>query len=565
MEMHILTVFSLLSCCELSVVLALSNNSTDLTSEIASSYQVLEISTDGHERRVTLNKISHETGKKPTNVLSSTRTTINLVNGSDDTTVRASSRQKYERTDQMDKYGKTKSFLREMHDEIRVKRRYRRQKRVTESDRNQTINELERVESMPKPVAQIQPTDSPSELTSIPEWGTSPVEDYEEDFTPFIPFNTRSKTPGVKNPFYPVTGESYGAYAVLCISILIFTVGILGNIAIMCIVCHNYYMRSISNSLLANLALWDFVILFFCLPLVIFHELTKDWLLGEFSCKIVPYIEVASLGVTTFTLCALCIDRFRAASNVQLYYEMIENCISTAAKLTVIWLGALLLALPELLIRQLVREEREPPEVIPCEHCVIRISTALPDTLYVLGLTYNSARLWWYFGCYFCLPTLFTIISSVVTARKIRKAERTSVRGNRKQIQLESQMNCIVVALAILYGFCIIPENISNIVSVYMATGVPQRTLDILHLVSQMMLFFKSAITPVLLLVLCRPFSKAFLDCCCCCFEECGPPKSSEPNSDDNDQDSTTELELSPYSTVVRRDPSTFPIAATHC
>ncbi|XP_073688188.1 prosaposin receptor GPR37 [Garra rufa] len=576
MEMQFITVLCLLICCELSVVLTRSNNTTDLTSKVVSSYKVREINTDRHERRVTSNKRSHETGKDPTDVLSSTRTTMDLsVNGSDDINVRASFSQKYEKTYQMDKYNKTTSFLRETHGEIRIKRRQeglavvkRERTARKELDRNQTVNspenELEQVESMPKPLAQIQPTDFPTGFTSIPEWGTSPVEDYEEHFTPFIPFNTRSKSPGLKNPFYPVTGESYCAYAVMCFSILIFTVGIVGNIAIMCIVCHNYYMRSISNSLLANLALWDFVILFFCLPLVIFHELTKDWLLGEFSCKIIPYIEVASLGVTTFTLCALCIDRFRAASNVQMYYEMIENCTSTAAKLTVIWLGALLLALPELLIRQLVKEEREPPEVIPCEHCVVRISTDLPDTLYVLGLTYNSARLWWYFGCYFCLPTLFTIISSVVTARKIRKAERTGVRGNRKQIQLESQMNCIVVALAILYGFCVIPENISNIVSVYMATGVPRRTLDILHLVSQMMLFCKSAFTPVLLLALCRPFSKAFLDCCCCCFEECGPPKSSEPNSDDNDQDGTTDLELSPYSTV-RRDAATFPIAGTHC
>jgi hypothetical protein len=56
-------------------------------------------------------------------------------------------------------------------------------------------------------------------------------------------------------------------------------------------------MRSISNSLLANLAFWDFLIIFFCLPLVIFHELTKKWLLEDFSCKIVPYIEVPSRGV----------------------------------------------------------------------------------------------------------------------------------------------------------------------------------------------------------------------------------------------------------------------------
>lgn len=309
MEMQFLTVFCLFICCELSVTLVLARGSTaDLTSKLVSSYKVREINTDSREQSVTLNKISYETGKELTNVLSSSRTTMNVmpVNGSDK--VRASSRQKYENNYQMDKYNKTKSFLKETQGEIRVQGRFRRQERRetarNEPDRNQTIkspdNELDRVETLPKPVAQIQPTDVPTEFTSIPEWGISPVEDYEEVFTPFIPFNTRSKTPGVKNPFYPVTGESYGAYAVVCIAILIFTVGIVGNIAIMCIVCHNYYMRSISNSLLANLALWDFVILFFCLPLVIFHELTKDWLLGEFSCKIIPYIEV-KLWLVTFS------------------------------------------------------------------------------------------------------------------------------------------------------------------------------------------------------------------------------------------------------------------------
>lgn len=109
----------------------------------------------------------------------------------------------------------------------------------------------------------------------------------------------------LKNPFYPLTPESYGAYAVMCLSVVIFGTGIIGNLAVMCIVCHNYYMRSISNSLLANLAFWDFLIIFFCLPLVIFHELTKKWLLEDFSCKIVPYIEV--------------INVFRRVSNDWLY------------------------------------------------------------------------------------------------------------------------------------------------------------------------------------------------------------------------------------------------------
>lgn len=124
-------------------------------------------------------------------------------------------------------------------------------------------------------------------------------EDYSQpgipDTTPFGPVIPRTRPNPMRNPFYPMTAASYGACVVLMVATVIFSVGIIGNVALMCIVCHNYYMRSISNSLLANLALWDFMVVFFCLPLVVFHELTKKWLLGEFSCRIVPYLEVRGL------------------------------------------------------------------------------------------------------------------------------------------------------------------------------------------------------------------------------------------------------------------------------
>ncbi|XP_030638424.1 prosaposin receptor GPR37b [Chanos chanos] len=407
-------------------------------------------------------------------------------------------------------------------------------------------------EPLPKPLA-LTSTDIPLDLTRNSEFYTRHKDD-PWDATPMTPpYAEDEESEYFPNPFYPVTSETYGAYAITCVSIVIFLVGVTGNIAIMCIVCHNYYMRSISNSLLANLAVWDFAVLLLCLPLVVFHELTKTWVLGQFTCRVIPYIEVASLGVTTFTLCALCIDRFRAATNVQMYYEMIENCTSTTAKLAVIWIGALLLALPELLIRQLVSENGGSPESPPPERCLIRISTSLPDKLYVLGLTYNSARLWWCFGCYFCLPTLFTIGSSLVTARKIRRAEQACVRGNKKQIRLESQMNCTVVALAIVYGACVVPENICNMVSAYMAAGVPESTMALLHLLSQLLLFLRAAVTPILLLCLCRPFGRAFLD-----------SRSSATTSDDNEHECTTELELSPFSTI-RREMSNYTAAGSHC
>lgn len=148
-------------------------------------------------------------------------------------------------------------------------------------------------EPLPRPLA-LTSTDLPPDLyTRRPEFFTF-REENPWDATPITPPSLPELGGGgeIKNPFYPVTGETYGAYAITCVSGVIFLVGVAGNVAILCIVCQNYYMKSISNSLLANLAVWDFALILFCLPMVVFHQLTKSWLLGEFTCKVVPYMEV---------------------------------------------------------------------------------------------------------------------------------------------------------------------------------------------------------------------------------------------------------------------------------
>lgn len=115
----------------------------------------------------------------------------------------------------------------------------------------------------------------------------------DPELTPLPPVDPRTRRKPLKNPFYPLSAQAAGAYAVTLVSAVIFGVGVIGNVSVMCIVCHNFYMRSISNSLLASLALWDFSVLFLCLPLVLFHQLTGTWLLGQLSCRIVPYLEVS--------------------------------------------------------------------------------------------------------------------------------------------------------------------------------------------------------------------------------------------------------------------------------
>ncbi|KYO33231.1 G-protein coupled receptor 37-like 1 [Alligator mississippiensis] len=372
---------------------------------------------------------------------------------------------------------------------------------------------------------------------------------------------TPDKRMQIQNPLYPVTENSYSAYAVMFLSLIVFAVGIIGNLSVMCIVWHNYYMKSAWNSILASLAFWDFLILFFCLPVVIFNELTKKRLLGDISCRIVPFMEVSSLGVTTFSLCALGIDRFHAATSPQAKTRPIEQCHSIIAKLAVIWVGSMTLSTPEILLWQLT-QDTSPVSGVVTEYCTMKPSSDLPESVYSLVLTYQNARMWWYFGCYFCLPILFTVSCQLVTRRISSNEKKAECRGT-KHSQCESQLNCTVIGLTVIYSLCTIPENICNIVVAYMSPDMSKQTLDLLSLINQFFLFFKCSVTPVLLLCLCKPLGQAFMDCCCCCCEECSQDTSSSDGSSNSKL--KTEMSSSMFFDKPRESPPPITAIGTPC
>ncbi|KAL4658628.1 prosaposin receptor GPR37L1-like [Arapaima gigas] len=326
---------------------------------------------------------------------------------------------------------------------------------------------------------------------------------------------------------HPGSEGSYGAYGVMLLSLLVFAVGIVGNLALMCIVWHNYYMKSAWNCLLAGLAFWDFLVLFFCLPVVVFNEVTKKRLLGYVSCRIVPYLEVASQGVSTFSLCALAIDRFHVATSTQPKSQQVEQCQSILGKMAVVWVGSMILALPELLLWQLNQDVSTTTGLLE-DSCMMKPSASLPESVYSLVLTYHDARMWWYFGCYFCLPMIFTFSCQMVT-RQIAgssslgwEPKMTTVKkpGRHKE-QQETRLDSTVTALALVYGVCTLPENGCSAALTYISAHMSTSTRALLALVGQFFLFFRAAATPVLLLCLYRPLGQAFVDCCCCCCETC--------------------------------------------
>lgn len=110
----------------------------------------------------------------------------------------------------------------------------------------------------------------------------------------------------------------------------------------------------------------------------------------------VSSLQLTSLGITSFTLCALGIGRFHAAtSSAQPKARQVERCHSVLTKLLMVWLSALLLSSPEIFLWQFS------PSVSPStgrvvDSCSITLTSPLslylPDSLHSLLLRYHQVR-----------------------------------------------------------------------------------------------------------------------------------------------------------------------------
>ncbi|KAL6464180.1 hypothetical protein MHYP_G00264970, partial [Metynnis hypsauchen] len=272
---------------------------------------------------------------------------------------------------------------------------------------------------------------------------------------------------------------------------------------------------------------------------------------------------VTSLGVFTFSLCALSIDRFHrltgAPSRPQ--QQQVESCGSIIAKLSVVWFGSLLLATPELLLWQM-DTETSPVSGLPMDSCARRPSASLPEAIYSLVLTYHEARMWWTFGCFFCLPLLFSLGCRLLTSHMVEESARqtrplsssssssSSSSLKKKKRGQEDQLSRMLTMLMAIYGLCGLPEHAWTIGLAYANLEVSKATLALLYLIGQFLMFAQVAATPMLILLASRSLGRSFVDCCCCCCEECLPDRASSSSSSSSSSTTATAMSSSPSSPV---------------
>ena len=81
-------------------------------------------------------------------------------------------------------------------------------------------------------------------------------------------------------------------WVLIACHMIVFIVGLIGNALVCIAVCRNHTMRTVTNIFIVNLAVADFLVLLFCMPLTVPVDITQTWFFGSVCCKVITSLQV---------------------------------------------------------------------------------------------------------------------------------------------------------------------------------------------------------------------------------------------------------------------------------
>ncbi|XP_051565863.1 endothelin receptor type B [Myxocyprinus asiaticus] len=303
------------------------------------------------------------------------------------------------------------------------------------------------------------------------------------------------------------------------VSCLVFVVGIIGNSTLLRIIYKNKCMRNGPNILIASLALGDLLHIVIDIPINMYKLLAEDWPFGVGLCKLVPFIQKASVGITVLSLCALSIDRYRAVAS----WNRIKGIGVpkwTAIEIILIWVLSILLAVPEAVAFDMITMDYKG------EH--LRICLLHPMQKSKFMQFYKSAKDWWLFSFYFCIPLACTaMFYTLMTCEMLRKKNGVQIALN-DQLKQRREVAKTVFCLVLVFALCWLPLHLSRILKLTIYDEKDPNRCELLSFflvldyIGINMASVNSCINPIALYMVSKRFKSCFRTCLCCW---CLPPE----------------------------------------
>ncbi|XP_028655630.1 gastrin-releasing peptide receptor [Erpetoichthys calabaricus] len=310
-----------------------------------------------------------------------------------------------------------------------------------------------------------------------------------------------------------MTDELWPYPAVIITSVygLIILIGLIGNITLIKIFCTVKSMRNVPNLFISSLALGDLLLLVTCAPVDASRYLADDWLFGRLGCKLIPFIQLTSVGVSVFTLTALSADRYKAIvrpMDIQTSHATAKICI----RAVMIWIFSMTLAVPEAIFSDLhtfhvMDTNKSFVSCAPYPHS---------------GDLHPKIHSMVSFLVFYVIPLfIISIYYYYIAKNLIRSAYNIPVEGNihvRRQIESRKRLAKTVLVFVGLFAFCWLPNHV---IYLYRSYHYSEVDTSLLHYISsicaRILAFSNSCVNPFALYLLSKSFQKHFNNQLCCC------------------------------------------------
>ncbi|XP_056156233.1 endothelin receptor type B-like [Lampris incognitus] len=306
------------------------------------------------------------------------------------------------------------------------------------------------------------------------------------------------------------------------LSCVIFAVGIVGNATLLRIIYQNKNMRNGPNALIASLALGDLIYIAIDIPINVYKLLAMQWPFGDsplglFLCKLVPFLQKASVGITVLSLCALSVDRYRAVAS----WSRVQGTrvpMVTAVEIVLIWLLSVVLAVPEAVGFNLVT----------FDYRNVTMTTCMLQPCSPFMIFYRDAKDWWLFGFYFCVPlTCSAVFYGLMTCEMLRHRRGSLRIALSEHLKQRREVAKAVFCLVLIFALCWFPLHLSRLLksTIYKSHDARRcgflNFLLVLDYLGMNLATINSCINPIILYFVSKKFKNCFKSCLCCwCYSD---------------------------------------------
>lgn len=233
--------------------------------------------------------------------------------------------------------------------------------------------------------------------------------------------------------------------------VIIFLLGLFGNILVCYIVYSNKAMQTVTNLFITNLALSDILLCSLCVPFTPLYTFIGKWIFGRVICHLVPYAQATSVYVSTLTLTAIAIDRYFVILHPLRQRMKLSSCFFI---LLGIWAFSMLVTLPY----GICMEVKYNKGIEVCEESWTEN----------VEIAFGISSLFMQFGIPFCIIAYcYFRISRRLNQRAKSKPGTKSARKEEADRDKKKRTNRMLIAMVAIIGICWFPLNLVNVISIF--------------------------------------------------------------------------------------------------